>query len=66
MKSGIFNLGLKFLDEVVKFDLGFKIYIVYGLCEEFGFGDLVIKLYCDMLDVVLFIFFDFDFDVFLL
>lgn len=53
-KVGIFNFGLKFLEEVVKLDFGFKMYIVYGICEEFGLGDLVIKLYCDMLDVVFF------------
>lgn len=49
---GIFNFVIKFLKGVFKLDLGFKLYIVYGLWEEFGCGDLVIKLYCDMVDVV--------------
>lgn len=34
------------------FKLGFKFYIVNGMWEEFRCGDLVIRFYCDMIDVV--------------
>lgn len=51
-KFGIFNFVIKFFDAILKSDLGLKIYIAYGLVEEFGEGDFVIKLYCDIFDAV--------------
>ncbi|KAK1304142.1 hypothetical protein QJS10_CPB11g01048 [Acorus calamus] len=50
--SGILNLAMKLPKDYAKPDLGPSVHISYGMAEELGHGDSVIKLRCDVSDMV--------------
>lgn len=51
-KHGYLNLAVKLPKKFLKPDLGPKAYIAYGIAEELGNADSVMKLHCDMADTV--------------
>ena len=51
-KHGVLNLASRIPDDGLRPDFGPKTHITYGLQEELGRGDSVMKLHCNLADKV--------------